>query len=267
MSAIRTLHLIAVLGITLFIAIPIAVTGVIAFTDSSFMRFPIPGWSLRWYEAFLTDHVWLRALRNSLEVAVCVMVLSTIVGVSGAYGYVRYAGRNKNVYFGAVTMSLYMPGTVLGLGIAMFFGRMSILGVDLYGSKALLVLAHCLWAMPLSFMIMEAAYRSVDFRVVEASYDLGAGPLRTFCVVTVPMVMAGVVSSAIFSFVISLNEIVMAIFLTTKETQTLPVLMWLSLRTAGTPLLAVAANVLALVVFVALFVIMIGYVRHLRRVT
>jgi ABC-type spermidine/putrescine transport system permease subunit II len=261
----RALHRIAVAAITLFIAIPIGVTGVISFTNSSFMRFPIQSWSLRWYEAFFSDDQWLRALQNSLEVGVWVMVLSTIVGVSGAYGYVRSAGKSKNAYFGVVTMSLYMPGTVLGLGIAMFFGRMSLFGFDLYGSKALLVVAHCLWAMPLSFMIMEAAYRSVDFRIVEASYDLGAGPIRTFCMVTVPLVMAGVVSSAIFSFVISLNEIVMAIFLTTRETQTLPVLMWLSLRNAGTPILAVAANVLAFVVFVALFAIMLGYARHLRR--
>jgi putative spermidine/putrescine transport system permease protein/spermidine/putrescine transport system permease protein len=124
-----------------------------------------------------------------------------------------------------------------------------------------------MWAMPLSFMIMEATYRSVDFRIIEASYDLGAGPVRTFFTITVPLVMSGVVSSAMFSFVISLNEIVMAIFLTTRETQTLPVVMWLSLRNAGTPVLAVAANVLGLVVFVSLFVIMMGYVRHLRRVT
>ncbi|MEA2781609.1 MAG: putative spermidine/putrescine transport system permease protein [Rhodospirillaceae bacterium] len=261
----RMLHSIAVAFIVVFIAIPIVVTGVVSFTDSSFMRFPIHSWSLRWYQAFLSDDQWLRALGNSLEVAVWVMVLSTVMGVTGAYGYVRHSIPNKGAYYAAVTMSLYMPGTVLGLGVAIFFGSTTIFGYQLYGSQTLLVLAHCLWAMPLSFMIMEAAYRSVDFRIVEASYDLGAGPLRTFCVVTVPMVMAGVISSAIFSFVISLNEIVMAIFLTTRETQTLPVLMWLSLRNAGTPILAVAANVLAAVVFVSLFAIMMGYMRHLRR--
>lgn len=261
----RTVHTLAMLAIALFIAIPIGVTCAISFTDSTFMKFPIQAWTWRWYDAFFSDSQWLSALRNSIEVAVSVMVVSTIVGTTGAYGYVRRGGRNKGTYFAAVTLSLYMPATVLGLGIAMLFGRMSFFGVDLYGSKAVLVLAHCLWAMPLSFMIMEASFRTLDFRIVEAAYDLGAGPIRTFCLVTVPLVMAGVVSSAIFSFVISLNEIVMAIFLTTKETQTLPVLMWLSLRTAGTPILAVAANVLALVVFAALLVIMLGYVRHLRR--
>lgn len=263
----RMLHAIVVGMIVVFIAIPIAVTGVISFTGSSFMRFPIQSWSLRWYEAFLSDDQWLRALRNSVEVALWTMVVSTVLGVTGAYAYVRSSGFNKSACYAFITMPLYMPATVLGLGIAVFFGSSTVFGYELYGSKPVLVLAHCMWAMPLSFMIMEATFRSVDFRIVEASYDLGAGPVRTFCAVTVPLVMAGVVSSAIFSFVISLNEIVMAIFLTTRETQTLPVVMWLSLRNAGTPVLAVAANVLGLVVFVSLFVIMTGYVRHLRRVT
>jgi putative spermidine/putrescine transport system permease protein/spermidine/putrescine transport system permease protein len=114
-------------------------------------------------------------------------------------------------------------------------------------------------------MIMDATYRTVDFRIIEASYDLGAGPIRTFFSVTVPLVLAGVISSAIFSFVISMNEIVMAIFLTSRESQTLPVMMWLTLRNAGTPVLAVAANILGMVVFVALFFVMLIYVRHTRR--
>jgi putative spermidine/putrescine transport system permease protein/spermidine/putrescine transport system permease protein len=73
------------------------------------------------------------------------------------------------------------------------------------------------------------------------------------------------VSSALFSFVISLNEFVMALFLTTRDTQTLPVLMWLSLRSAGTPRLAVAAVVLAATVVACLMFIMVWYVRQVRK--
>jgi ABC-type spermidine/putrescine transport system permease subunit II len=263
----RALHAAVMALIVVFIAIPIAVTAVISFTDSSFMRFPIKTWSLRWYTAFLNDEQWLHALRNSVEVALGVTIISTVLGVTAAYAYVRSSGFNKPLYYAAVTMPLYMPATVLGLGIALFFGSTTIFGYELYGSKLVLVVAHSMWAMPLSFMIMEATYRSVDFRIVEASYDLGAGPIRTFCAITVPLVLAGVISSAIFSFVISMNEIVMAIFLTSRETQTLPVKMWLALRNAGTPVLAVAANVLGIVVFVSLLFIMMIYVRHVRRAT
>jgi putative spermidine/putrescine transport system permease protein/spermidine/putrescine transport system permease protein len=107
----------------------------------------------------------------------------------------------------------------------------------------------------------------VDNRIVEASYDLGGGPVRTFFEIVLPMVSTGIVSSLLFAFVISLNEFVMALFLTDRDTQTLPVLMWLSLRSAGTPRLAVASVILALTVFACLSLIMLWYIRQLRRVS
>jgi ABC-type spermidine/putrescine transport system permease subunit II len=127
------------------------------------------------------------------------------------------------------------------------------------------MIAHSLWAMPLVFMLMEATFRTIDHRILEASYDLGGRPVRTFFEIVMPMVSTGVVSSALFAFVISLNEFVMALFLTDRDTQTLPVLMWLSLRSAGTPRLAVASVILALAVFACLTLILVWYVRELTK--
>ncbi len=144
---------------------------------------------------------------------------------------------------------------------------MEIGGVTIYGSRGLVMVAHSLWAMPLVFMLMEATFRTIDNRVVEAANDLGAPPVRTFFEVVIPMVSTGVISSVLFAFVISLNEFVMALFLTDRDTQTLPVLMWLSLRSAGTPRLAVASVILALTVFACLSLIMLWYIRQLRKVS
>jgi ABC-type spermidine/putrescine transport system permease subunit II len=116
-------------------------------------------------------------------------------------------------------------------------------------------------------MLMEATFRTVDHRILEASYDLGGRPIRTFFEIVMPLVSTGVISSALFAFVISLNEFVMALFLTNRDTQTLPVLMWLSLRSAGTPRLAVASVILALAVFACLTLIMLWYVRQLAKVS
>jgi ABC-type spermidine/putrescine transport system permease subunit II len=101
--------------------------------------------------------------------------------------------------------------------------------------------------------------------VIEASYDLGGRPARTFFEIVLPMVSIGIISSALFAFVISLNEFVMALFLTTRDSQTLPVLMWLSLRSAGSPRLAVAAVILALAVYACLTVVLLWYVRQVRK--
>ena len=166
-----------------------------------------------------------------------------------------------------VMLPLFMPGVVLGLGVAIAFGGLQIGNYSIYGSRELVMIAHSLWAMPLVFMLMEATFRTIDYRVVEASYDLGGRPIGTFFEIVVPMVSTGIISSALFAFVISLNEFVMALFLTDRDTQTLPVLMWLSLRSAGTPRLAVASVILALTVFACLTLIMIWYVRQLRKVS
>lgn len=177
------------------------------------------------------------------------------------------AAANWNVMMSLKPLPLFMPGVVLGLGVAIAFGGISIGGASLYGSRFLVTVAHSLWAMPLVFMLMEATFKTLDYRIVEASHDLGGKPVQTFFEVVVPLVSTGVISSLHFAFVISLNEFVMSLFLTDRETQTLPVLMWLSLRSAGTPRLAVASVILAITVFTCLAVILAWYVRELRTTT
>jgi ABC-type spermidine/putrescine transport system permease subunit II len=192
--------------------------------------------------------------------------LSTTSGVLCAWAFQRFTIPGRDAWYILILLPLFMPGVVLGLGVAIAFGGFSIGGFALYGSRVLVMVAHSLWAMPLVFMLMEATFKTIDYRVVEASYDLGGGPARTFFEIVLPLVSTGIISSLLFAFVISLNEFVMALFLTDRDSQTLPVLMWLSLRSAGTPRLAVASVILALTVFACLIVIILWYVRQLRKV-
>lgn len=251
--------------VLIYIGIPVVVTLVMSFNDSNLIRFPISAWSLRWYEDFFGSEQWTQALRNSLEIATWTMLVSTGAGTLAAWGFQRGELPGQGLWYFLIVVPLFIPGIVLGLGIAIFFGGISVFGKDLYGGKLLVVLAHSLWSMPLAFMLMEATFRTIDRRVVEASYDLGARPVRTFLEIVLPMVTTGLLSSALFAFVISLNEFVMALLLTTRDTQTLPVLMWLSLRSAGSPRLAVAAIILASAVLVSLVVVMLWYARQLRK--
>jgi ABC-type spermidine/putrescine transport system permease subunit II len=151
-----------------------------------------------------------------------VSVIATTVGVLGAYAYVHAPMRRREPYYLLITLPLYVPGAVLGLGISVLFGGLSLFGYSLYGAKALIVAAHCMWALPLAFMIGGAALRNVEISVIEAAADLGASPLRSFLTVTLPLIETGVVSSAILAFVISLNEFPMALFLSNGDTRTLP---------------------------------------------
>ncbi len=242
-------------ALIVFILIPPAMTVLMSINESAFIRFPMKALSLRWYAEFLARDEWIRATINSLEVALAVMVISTAFGAIAAYAYVRHPPRHHRPYYLFVTLPLYVPGAVLGLGISVLFGSISLFGMPLYGTKALIVAAHCMWALPLAFMISAAACRNIDMSIVDAASDLGSPPVRTFFRVTLPLIQTGVVSSAILSFVISLNEFPMALFLTDGDTQTLPVLMWMSLRSAATPVLAVAAVVLLSTVVIGLTVV------------
>jgi ABC-type spermidine/putrescine transport system permease subunit II len=262
---LRVLALAFTVFIIAYIAIPVLVTLVMSFNDAAVIRFPIKVWSLRWYADFFGSAQWVDALESSIIIALGTTVISTTAGVLAAWAFERFHFAFKPVVYLLIMLPLFMPGVVLGLGVAMAFGDMSLFGFNIYGSRGLVMLAHSLWAMPLVFMLMEATFRTVDHRIVEASYDLGGRPVQTFLEIVLPSVSTGIISSALFAFVISLNEFVMALFLTTRDTQTLPVLMWLSLRSAGTPRLAVASVILAGAVFVSLSVIMVWYIRQLRK--
>ena len=263
----RVLTLAFTIFIVGYILIPIVVTLVMSFNDAAMIRFPIKAWSLNWYRDFLGSPQWTGALKNSFIIALGTAAISTSSGILAAWAFERYDFPLKNLLYVLIMMPLFMPGVVLGLGVAIAFGGLKIAGVSIYGSRGLVMIAHSLWAMPLVFMLMEATFRTIDNRVVEAANDLGAAPVRTFFEVVIPMVSTGIISSVLFAFVISLNEFVMALFLTDRDSQTLPVLMWLSLRSAGTPRLAVASVILALTVFVCLTLIMLWYVRQLRKVS
>jgi len=263
----RVLTLAFTIFILAYILIPILVTLVMSFNDASQIRFPINEWSVRWYQDFFESEQWTRALKNSFIIAIGTTLISTTSGILAAWAFERFAIPFRNVLYLLIMLPLFMPGVVLGLGVAIAFGGIQIGDFSLYGSRELVMIAHSLWAMPLVFMLMEATFRTIDHRVVEASYDLGGRPVRTFFEIVIPMVSTGIISSGLFSFVISLNEFVMALFLTDRDSQTLPVLMWLSLRSAGTPRLAVASVILALTVFSCLSLIMFWYIRQLRKVT
>ena len=261
----RVLALAFTVFILAYILIPILVTLVMSFNDGAMMRFPIDVWSVKWYQDFFASEQWVRALKNSLVIAIGTTLISTTAGVLAALAFQRFHIPFRNALYLLIMLPLFMPGVVLGLGVAMAFGGFKLGGVVLFGSRGLVMVAHSLWAMPLVFMLMEATFRTVDHRVVEASYDLGGKPVRTFFEVVLPMVSTGIISSGLFSFVISLNEFVTALFLTHRDSQTLPVLMWLSLRSAGSPRLAVASVILACSVFACLSLILLWYVRQLRK--
>jgi len=131
----RVLTLAFTIFIVAYVLIPIVVTLVMSFNDASQIRFPIKVWSFDWYSDFMASPQWTEALKNSFIIAVGTALISTTSGILAAWAFERYDFPFKSLLYILIMMPLFMPGVVLGLGVAIAFGGLQIGGVTIYGSR------------------------------------------------------------------------------------------------------------------------------------
>ena len=229
----------------LLLVAPIAVVVGTAFGRTSAVTFPPLGLSLRWFGALADDPRWLSAVVNSVFVGVATTTVSLAVGGSAAVGVRRVGRRTRRLVSAAAVLPLLVPGAVLGVTLLVFFSRFS-----LQQSYLAIVLAHCLWAVPLAFSVTRATLARFDWRLYEAARDVGATPVTAFREVVAPNVRAGALAAATVAFVVSLQEFVMTLFLAGPDTRTVPVLAWNSLRGSLDPLVSVVSTLLVATVLV-----------------
>jgi ABC-type spermidine/putrescine transport system permease subunit II len=225
------------------LVLPLAVVVATAFDASGTVTFPPRGLSTRWFGALLASPTWLRALFNSLVVATGTSVLSTAVGVAAALGVRRLGEGRRRAVVALAVLPLLVPGVIIGVTTLTLFSRFG-----LQQSYLALVLAHSLWATPLAFSVVQASFARFDWRLREAALDLGATPVRAFAGVVAPNVRAGLVVAALVAFVVSLQEFVIALFLSGPDTRTVPVTAWNSLRGSLDPVVSVVSTLLLVAV-------------------
>jgi len=238
--ALTAVRAIAVLVVIYLIA-PIFVIFPLSFTSGSLLLLPPPSWSVRWYTEFFTDPVWLSALRNSISLAVTTSVLATVLGTMAALGLAKLPPRQRSVVLALLLSPLIVPVIIFGVGVFLYFARMA-----LAGTFVGLAMAHTALAMPLVVLTVSATLAGFDPALVRAGYSCGATPARTFWSITRPLIMPGIVTGAIFSFITSFDEIVCAIFLASPEFRTLPRQIWSGAKETVSPAITVAAVILVI---------------------
>jgi putative spermidine/putrescine transport system permease protein len=235
-------------GLTLFfLCAPIVIVVVVSFNATEFIQFPPRDWSLRWYENYLSAREWLEPTLLSLRVAVVTMVLSTTLGTTAAIGLTRgrFPGRRALEFF--FVSPMVVPSIVLAIGLYLLFARFKLVGQPLA-----LYLAHSVVATPLVVVIVSAALRTTDTAIELAARSLGAGYYRTLWHVTLPSILPAVISGAAFAFLVSFDEVVLAIFLGGPTTTTLPKRMWESVRYEIDPTLTAISTLLVLIPIILL---------------
>jgi ABC-type spermidine/putrescine transport system permease subunit II len=216
-----------------FLLLPIVITVWTSFTPSEYLAKPSMEFSTRWYETVISDPRWTTPFFHSVIIAVLAAIISVSVATPAALALSRSHGKRAALLTFAVLVPFFMPGLILAVGLLIFEQK-----IHLAGTYLGIALAHSLWCTPVAFLAVRAVYINVDHSAEEAARVLGAGPIRTFFLVILPSILPGMAVGALFAFVISFNEFMMSLFLTTPSTYTLPVVIWTSLRYEVSPAVA-----------------------------
>jgi ABC-type spermidine/putrescine transport system permease subunit II len=219
--------------------VPLATSLLVSLTPSEYIALPTDGVSLRWYREFFGDRRFTAALVNSLGVALLTMAISFPLGLLAALTVVRHSRRGRGAASALILLPLFVPAVVLGMG-SLAFHR----AIGLWGTPLSLAIAHSLWAVPLVFLALRASLAGVDRSLEEAAATQGAGPGRVLWHVTLPLMAPGVLVAFLLAFIVSVNEFIMALFLATPGTRTLPVVIWPQVRYLLTPVVAAASSVI-----------------------
>ncbi|MFI7449111.1 ABC transporter permease [Nonomuraea sp. NPDC049714] len=244
MNARPWLKIVSVI-VGLFLTVPTLVVIPMSFSSSQTFKFPPEGWSLQWYERLFTSPEWSTAILNSLQVGLLTTLLATTLGTAAALGLGMLGTRTRGVATGFLLSPIIIPNILIALVVFSAFLRLS-----LTGSLIGIALAHTAIALPFVVIAVTARLQGMDASLEKAGTSLGAGPLSVFRKITLPLALPGVLSGAVLAFITSFDEVVIALFLQSPSTLTLPVQMFNSVTVQIDPTISAASSLMVVLVSV-----------------
>jgi putative spermidine/putrescine transport system permease protein len=233
--------------LVVYMLAPMVVVVVISFSSAAFLQFPPPGASLQWYRRLFETEAWTSSLITSVEIALPTGLLATALGTAAAVGLARTRFPGAAM-LGAILMApLVVP--VIIVAAAMY----SLLQAwDLNGTLQGLIVAHTMLTTPYVLATVRSAMETVDRHLEQAALTLGAGPWRSFRHVTFPLILPGVLSGLLFAMVVSFDDLIVSLFISTPEVRPVTVQMWSDVRGAVDPTVSAIATLLFAVSFLTL---------------
>ena len=204
--------------------------------------------SLTWYIALLDDHRLFNALKESTLVALAAAALATPIGLAAALAY-RAMTRMRSIFLLVILSTMLVPGTIEGLGLSAVLRL-----VRVSPSWVTVTLGHLLWTLPFAIMVSLIGLSAVRPSTIAAARDLGAGPMRAFVDVTLPLIRGSLVSSFLFAFLLSLNEYARAYYLVGRQ-NTLPLYMFGAMNSGASPTIYAFSGAVLVVSFAAVALI------------
>ncbi|MBA3450509.1 MAG: ABC transporter permease [Chloroflexia bacterium] len=238
-SLARVMLWIVVTIVLAYLVFPVFIVAPVSFSSAKYLQFPPPGWSLQWYENYLNRPGWVPATFVSIRVAVITTVLATTLGTAASLALVRGRFPGRNAINSFMVSPLVVPGIIVAIGIYFFYAQ-----AKLVGNPLGLAFAHTALALPFVVTNVSATLHGFDERLEYAAMNLGANRWQTFRRVTLPIIRPGVFAGALFAFITSFDELIVALFVSGSGAVTLPRKMWDSLRQEIDPTIAAVSTIL-----------------------
>lgn len=223
--------------LAVLLLVPVLMVAYLSFSASPYFVFPLPGYSLRNYEAYLSHPLWLRATFASIRVALMAAGIATVLGGMLAFGLARGCIRGRGAMVALVLSPIIMPTVVVAIATYFLLVR-----VGLQGTEFGLALGHAVHAIPYVVVIVVANLRDLNPTYERAARSLGAGPLVTFRTIVAPLVMPALIVASFFAFLTSFDDVVYVLFLGIGKITTLPMRMWEGIHQDVNPTIAAVAT-------------------------
>lgn len=244
----------------LYLVAPIVIVVLVSFTPSTYIAFPPQGWSLRWYEEMLVKTEFLESLWLSLWLGIFAASIATVFGTLCSFALVRFRFPGRDFVSTLVLSPLLLPGIVTGVALLQFMAT-----IGMGPSLGRLLMAHVLITTPYVVRAVTATLAGFDRSLEEAAMSLGANRWRTTRMVTVPLIKSGLMAGAIFAFIISFDNVIVSIFLSTAEFTPLPIRIYQYVEFSAKPVVA-AISTLQILVIVGLMLVterLIGFSKYM----
>lgn len=237
----QVLFVVLVAAILLYLILPVLIVVPMSFSEARFLQFPPKEWSLRWYEAFFSSGEWMAASKVSLITALVTTVVSLPVGMAAAYAINSSSLRVVRTLQIVLLLPMMVPIILIAAGVFFVYAR-----VGLISTLTGLILAHIMLALPYVIIALLAGLRNFDMSQEMVARSLGMNRFRAFMAVTLPQIKPSVVSATLFAFITSLDETVVALFVSGGDNQTLTKRMFTALRDEIDPTIAAISSLLIL---------------------
>jgi putative spermidine/putrescine transport system permease protein len=222
-----------------FLLAPVLIIVPMSFSTALSLQFPPPGYGLGYYRQYFTDPRWLSPTLNSFVIATGTMLLTLTIVIPASFALVRRRFRMKGLVNLLLMSPMIIPLVVSALAYYSALGRLRLTGTHLG-----VILAHTALCIPLALLAITAAIKGFDPNLERAAMSAGAGPLRTFWWVTLPLLRPGILVGALFAFLHSFDETVVAVFIAGRDATTLPKKMFESIRLETDPVISVVSTLL-----------------------